>query len=72
MSIDINDLHSLPDAEKLRIVEMLWDDLGESNSPIPLPDWMTAEVKRRREEMKDPSFRLSHEEIWRRIANRNG
>lgn len=72
MSIDINDLHSLPDAEKLRIVEMLWDDLGESNSPIPLPDWMTDEVKRRREEMKDPSFRLSHEEIWRRIANRNG
>jgi hypothetical protein len=37
MSIDMNELYSLPAAEKLRIVEMLWDDLGESNTPIPLP-----------------------------------
>ena len=72
MSIDINELHALPNSEKLRIVELLWDDLGSSSSPIPLPDWMTKEVERRREEMKDPGYRLSHEETWRRIANRNG
>jgi hypothetical protein len=38
MSIDVNELHALPDAEKLRIVEMLWDDLGgfSDNAYIPL------------------------------------
>jgi len=72
MSIDVNELHALPDAEKLRIVEMLWDDLGESTSPIPLPEWVGRELTRRREEMRDLSFGLSHEETWRRIANRNG
>jgi len=38
MSIDINQLYALPDAEKLRIVELLWDDLGDSTAPIPLPE----------------------------------
>jgi putative addiction module component (TIGR02574 family) len=72
MSIDMNELHSLPDAEKLRIVEILWDDLGQSPTPIPLPDWAQVEAARRRDEMRDPSFGLNHEETWRRIANRNG
>lgn len=72
MPIDPNELHALSDAEKLRIVEMLWDDLGESTEPIPLPEWVGREVARRRKEMGDPSFGMSHEETWRRIANRNG
>jgi len=55
MSIDLNDLHALPNAEKLRIVELLWDDLGESTSPIPLPDWVDREAARRRDEMRDPA-----------------
>lgn len=72
MSMDTDGLRSLPAAEKMRIVEMLWDDLGESTAPIPLPDWLDREAARRREEMRDPSFGLSHEEVWRRIERRNG
>jgi len=72
MSIDMNELHSLPVTAKLRIVEMLWDDLGESTAAIPLPEWVTREVSWRREEMRGASFGISHEETWRRIANRNG
>jgi len=72
MSIDANELHSLPDAEKMRIVEMLWDDLGQSSTPIPLPDWVQREAARRRDEMRDPSFGVTHEETWGRIENRNG
>jgi hypothetical protein len=30
------------------------------------------EAIRRRAEMRDPSIGLSHEEVWRRIDNRNG
>ncbi len=72
MSIDANELRSLPAAEKMRIVEMLWDDLGESTTPIPLPDWVEQEAGRRRDEMRDPSSGLSHEETWQRIDGRNG
>jgi hypothetical protein len=55
MSIDLSALHSLPDSEKLRIVELLWDDLGRSSEPIPLPDWVDHEAMRRRDEMRDSS-----------------
>jgi putative addiction module component (TIGR02574 family) len=72
MSIDLGALHALPTSEKLRIVEFLWDDLGESAMPIPLPDWVDVEATRRRDEMRDPSFGLTHEETWRRIDQRNG
>ena len=72
MSIDLSGLHDLPPADKLRIVEMLWDDLGTSTEPIPLPEWVEREAARRRSEMDDPSIGLTHEEAWRRIETRNG
>jgi hypothetical protein len=37
--------------EKLRIIEMLWDNLGASTEPIPLPEWAIREGVRRRDEM---------------------
>jgi putative addiction module component (TIGR02574 family) len=72
MSIDANELRALPDSEKMRLVEMLWDDLGQSTSPIPLPEWAIREAARRREEMRDKVVGLTHEEVWHRIENRNG
>ena len=72
MSIDLSALHALPATEKMRIVEFLWDDLGKSSDPIPLPDWVEQEATRRRDEMRDASFGVTHEETWRRIAGRNG
>ncbi len=72
MPINTDELHALPPAEKLRLVELLWDDLGDSTASIPLPDWVDREVARRRNEMRDPSVGLSHDETWRRIERRNG
>ncbi|MGD9633368.1 MAG: addiction module protein [Pirellulales bacterium] len=72
MSFELADLQSLTPAEKLRIVEFLWDDLGSSSSAIPIPEWAEQEAIRRREEMANPSFGLTHEETWRRINHRNG
>lgn len=72
MSIDLSGLSALPAADKLKIVEMLWDDLGSSSEPIPLPEWVDKEAVRRRDEMQDPSVGLTHEEVWRRIEQRNG
>ena len=73
MTLNIDELRALPPAEKLRLVELLWDDLGASGAPIPLPDWVDKEAARRREEMqRDPGLGLSHEEVWQRIKRRNG
>jgi hypothetical protein len=72
MSVDETELLSLPIVEKLRLIEMLWDDLGNSTSPIPLPSWVDKEVARRREEMRNSEIGLSHDETWRRIERRNG
>ncbi len=72
MPIDVDKLHALSAAEKLWLVELLWDDLGDSTTSIPLPDWVDREVARRREEMRDPNVGLSHDETWRRIERRNG
>lgn len=70
MSIDTDALRALPTAEKLRLVEFLWDDLGDATAPIPLPDWVDQETARRRAQMRDPSFGLSHEETWERVGQR--
>ena len=73
MSIDPNDLLALPADEKLRLVELLWDNLGDATDPIPLPDWVDCEATRRRDELTaDPSIGIDHDEAWRRIERRNG
>ena len=72
MSINADELRALSSGEKLQLVELLWDDLGDSTAPIPLPDWVDREAARRRDEMRDPSVGLSHDETWRRIERRDG
>ena len=72
MPVYTDELRALPLAEKLQLVELLWDDLGEATGAIPLPDWVDREAEKRRDEMRDPTFGLSHEETWRRIEHRHG
>lgn len=73
MSADYSELLSLPAAEQLRIVELLWDNLGALDAPIPLPAWVQAEAVRRLEEMRgNPTLGISHDEVWSRIERRNG
>lgn len=69
MAISMEELLSLPAVEKLRIVELLWDDLGQSENVLPLSNWLQEEATRRREEMRDPKFGLSHAEVWERIES---
>ena len=72
MTVGTDELLALPPEEKLRIIEMLWDDLGESAEPIPLPDWALEEGLRRRDEMRaDPALGVSHDEVWKRIGERS-
>lgn len=73
MHPEVEHLRKLPIAEKLRVVEELWDDIAESGERFPLPEWHRVEVERRAAELEaDPSIALSHEELWRRVDSRNG
>lgn len=73
MNVDTNALLALPAADKLQLVELLWDNLAESDEQIPLPEWVGREASRRRDEMlADRTLGKSHQEIWDNIANRNG
>lgn len=61
-------IRNLPAADRLRLVERIWDDLAEES--IPLPQWAVAEASRRRDEMvADPELGLSHDEAWQRIRD---
>jgi putative addiction module component (TIGR02574 family) len=67
-------IRDLGPAEKLRLVEQIWDDLAAEESPLPLPDWAVAEAARRRDEMlADPKLGSTDEAVWKRINDsRNG
>jgi putative addiction module component (TIGR02574 family) len=74
MDIYTDTIRDLAPAEKLRLVERIWDDLAAEDGPIPLPDWAVAEATRRRDEMlANPNLGSTHEEVWKRINDsRNG
>ena len=68
MSIELNDLRNLSVSEKLRIVELLWDDIGASDEPIVLQPWQHEEAQRRSAELKaDPCIAIDRDELWRRV-----
>jgi putative addiction module component (TIGR02574 family) len=68
MSIDITELTNLPVAEKLRIVELLWDNIADSEEPLVLKPWQLEEMNRRQTEIEaDPSILIDEDELWRRV-----
>ncbi len=48
----LNDILHLPAAERLRLVEDIWDSLGAATSDVPTPEWQRDELGRR---LTDPS-----------------
>jgi putative addiction module component (TIGR02574 family) len=73
MHREVEHLRQLPIAERLRVVEELWDDIGASGERFPLPDWHREEAQRRATELEaDPSIALTREELWRRVDRANG
>ena len=69
MSIDRSELLALPVAEKLALVALLWDDLGNEASPLPVPQWAIAQAKQRQNDMKsDPACGVSQQKMWDRVG----
>ena len=73
MNVEIDQLRKLPIAEKLRIVEQLWDDIAASDEPLVLRDWHIAESQRRDAELDaNPDIALTREQLWKRVDELNG
>lgn len=69
MDASNNSVFDLSAAEKLQLVEDLWDDLAKSPDSVPVHSWQLDEVARRRANlMKNPKSGVSWEEAQRRIC----
>ena len=70
MDVYADTIRMMSVAEKLALVERIWDDLAMSDTALPLPAWAIKESYRRRDEMMaDPTLGVSHEDIWDRIQD---
>jgi putative addiction module component (TIGR02574 family) len=49
MSTEYADIFNLSRAERLQLVEDLWDSLVQEEGDLPVPDWKRDELRRRRE-----------------------
>lgn len=61
----------LSPAEKLQLVEDLWDDLAADPENVPVHDWQLEELARRKANLENnPASGLSWDEVKRRIRSR--
>ena len=63
----------LSPAEKLQLVEDLWDDLAATPEDVPIHDWQKDELARRKANlMRNPGPEVSWEEAERSIRGQHG
>jgi putative addiction module component (TIGR02574 family) len=68
---DIAGLRALPVAERLKLIEDLWDSIETDADALALPDWHRAEVDRRLDALDaGTSVGAPWEEVRRRIADK--
>jgi putative addiction module component (TIGR02574 family) len=73
VSINPASVFDLSPAEKLQLVEDLWDDLAASPTAVPLHDWQKEELARRKANLMNyPASGLSWDEVRRRVQARYG
>ena len=73
MHADLDSLRQLPLAEKLRVVEVLWQEIASSTEEFPLPTWLRDELEERLAEyQKDPTATLTREQLWQKVDERRG
>jgi putative addiction module component (TIGR02574 family) len=73
MSESLGFVFDLPPAEKLQLVQDLWDDLAAAPADVPVPDWQMEELERRKIKLQaNPESALTWEEVKRQIRSRYG
>jgi putative addiction module component (TIGR02574 family) len=60
-------------AEKIQLVEDLWDNIAAEAQSLPLTDWQRAELERREAEYRlNPGLATSWEDAKERILRKHG
>jgi putative addiction module component (TIGR02574 family) len=61
-------IFDLSPAEKLQLVEDLWDDLAATPDAVPVHEWQKEELARRKANlMRNPASGLTWEEVKKRV-----
>jgi putative addiction module component (TIGR02574 family) len=64
---------NLSPAEKLQLVEDLWDDLASTPEAVPVHDWQKQELARRKANLlKNPASASTWQDVMRRVRGRDG
>ena len=73
MNLTNTSVFDLSPAEKLQLVEDLWDDLAATPAAVPIHDWQKQELARREANLlKNPGAGLDWEEVKRGVRSRHG
>jgi len=70
----MNDLSQLPVAERLEIVQQLWDSIAESKEQLSIHDWQRELIAARLANFdgREETDGLSRDEMWRQVERRRG
>jgi putative addiction module component (TIGR02574 family) len=68
--MDTTSIFDLSPAEKLQLVEDLWDDLAATPEAVPVHDWQKQELARRKANLlTNPASGLAWEEVKRGVRS---
>ena len=66
-------IFDLSPAEKLQLVEDLWDDIAANSDQIPFHDWQLEEAQRRSRNLKEnPASGVSWPDLKQRVRQKYG
>lgn len=69
--MNVESIFNLSPAEKLQLIECLWDDLAATPSDVPVPVWQKDELARRRANLeRQPDSGISWDEVKARVRSR--
>lgn len=72
MNTEFAPLFRLGRAERLQLVEDLWDSIAKENVQLPVPDWKRDELRRRKERFaQHPSSGRSWEQVKQRARTQH-
>ena len=68
MDTPIEQIQQLPIADRLSLVEQIWDGISQSDEPLIVRDWHKDEARTRAAELDaDPSIAITRDELWKRV-----
>jgi putative addiction module component (TIGR02574 family) len=73
VNLSSESVFDLSAAEKLQLVEDLWDDLASRPEDVPVHEWQIQELDRRKANLQsNPASGLTWKEVQQRIRGRFG